>query len=261
MARMTTVRHNLWNFGLEQCCTNSGTARDTTTPGPLELFRLARSRRARARMANDSSRIAPCAACELRLAMSKITSGLRPLHRGVHNLADAPDVFVVDRVPLGSRTFWKIDLLRQLGSDASQNAFGRLGDCSSPPTPNQDRALRASSSVICRFGSSTAPRSCTTVFTAKAESLPVSLSNSAPQILLRLVVLAGGHDNGVFHRAHYNLRIQSLFPGSGRRSVVSSLAIKVFRYEPFARSKKSQDRRRAQRPSRLNLWHQIRFSR
>jgi len=32
------------------------------------------------------------------------------------------------------------------------------------------------------------------------------------EILLRLVVFAGGHDNGVFHRADYNLRINAFFP-------------------------------------------------
>ena len=32
------------------------------------------------------------------------------------------------------------------------------------------------------------------------------------QVFLRLVVLARSHHNGIFHRAHHNLRINALFP-------------------------------------------------
>ena len=40
------------------------------------------------------------------------------------------------------------------------------------------------------------------------------------EIFLRLVVLAGSHNNGVFHRAHHNLRIDSLFPAHAFDDVV-----------------------------------------
>src|SRR5438105_3650768 len=50
--------------------------------------------------------------------------------------------------------------------------------------------------------------------------LPGVLVEFGPQVFLGLVVLARGHNNGVFNRADYNLRVNTLFPAQGIDSVV-----------------------------------------
>ena len=41
-----------------------------------------------------------------------------------------------------------------------------------------------------------------------------------PQVFLRLVVLAGGDNDSVFHRRHDNLRINALLPAQGVDRIV-----------------------------------------
>ena len=61
-------------------------------------------------------------------------------------------------------------------------------------------------------GSSTCSGVSTIGLHRKGADLAGFLVEFGAQVFLRLVVLARGDNNGVFHRADYNLRINALFP-------------------------------------------------
>ncbi len=122
---------NLWNFGLEQMLHQLRYGARHHHARTLGSSFDARDHHAHALA--DGKRLQPglllARHARLRLADVKdYVRALNPLYRGVHNLAHAPDVFVVDRVPLGFADLLENHLLRQLRSDASQNTFGRFGN-------------------------------------------------------------------------------------------------------------------------------------
>ncbi len=70
-------------------------------------------------------------AAHLRFGLADIDDHIGPfdaLDGGIHDLADMPDVLVVNGVALGFAYFLKDNLLRELGSDASEDALGHFGD-------------------------------------------------------------------------------------------------------------------------------------
>src|SRR5581483_2485547 len=134
---------------------------------------------------------------------------LGPLYRGVNDLADAPDVLVIDRIALGLAHLLKDDLLGKLGGNASQHVSRLIG-----------------AQFAAHFGRGIDPLGIVERdLRERVLDQIVSLDNGAhrigadlaaffielrAQVLLRLVVLARGDDNGVFDRGNHNLWIDAL---------------------------------------------------
>ena len=142
------------------------------------------------------------------------------LHRGVHNLADTPDVLVVNRIALGFAHFLKDHLLRELCSDAPQNSFSHFGNFQLAADLRarvnlagiihcdlQLRVLHLLGRLDNRLH-------------RKCVDLACFLVQLSAQVLLCLIVFACRDNNGVFHRAHYDLRINALLFTQGVNSVV-----------------------------------------
>ena len=134
------------------------------------------------------------------------------LHCGVDDLSDAPDVFVVNRVPLRFAHLLENHLLRQLRRDASQNSFGHFRNLEFAADFERRINLARIFQRDLQVGIFHLLRSLHHGLHRKGVDLAGFLIELGPQIFLRLVVLARSHDNGVFHRADYNLRINAFFP-------------------------------------------------
>ena len=78
----------------------------------------------------------------------------------------------------------------------------------------------ASSSVICEMRVFDLLRSLDDRAHRVGADLAALLVEFGAQVLLRLVILSGGHDDGIFHRAHHDLRIDALFPAQSVDYVV-----------------------------------------
>src|SRR5579862_2883761 len=150
-----------------------------------------------------------------RLGLADIENHVRAfyaLHRGIDDLAHPPDVLVIDGVTLGLSYFLKDDLLRQLRSDASQNAVDRLRD------QQLSADCETGIQLLCVFKGNLKIRILNLLGCLHnhldyiGADLARVLVQPGTEIFLRFVVLARSHDNGIFHRADYNLRINPFFP-------------------------------------------------
>ena len=130
------------------------------------------------------------------------------LDGGVDNLAHAPDVLVVNGVALGLAHLLEDDLLGQLRGDASQNVgwlvgaqfaayFGRRIDALGVVEGDlRDRVfdlVGALDDGADRVGA----------------DLAALLVELGAEVLLRLVILSGGYDDGILDRTYDNLRIDA----------------------------------------------------
>src|SRR5580692_3158157 len=141
------------------------------------------------------------------------------LDGGVDDLAHASDVLVVNRVAFGFAHLLEDDLLRQLRSDTSQNVgrlvgaefashLGRRID----PLSVVERDLRQRIfNLLWGFNDR---------LHGIGPNLAALLIEFGAQVLLRLVVFSGGHDDGIFHRADHNLRIDAFLPAESVDYVV-----------------------------------------
>jgi len=130
------------------------------------------------------------------------------LHRGVDHFAYATDVLVVNRVAFSLAHLLKDHLLGQLRRDSTQNIGGlvraqlaanlcrRIG-----PPSLVERNLRNRIFDCLRIVHDGA--------NGVGPDLAALFVEFSPQILLRLVILAGGYNDGILHRAHDDLRIDT----------------------------------------------------
>src|SRR5215472_1222991 len=134
------------------------------------------------------------------------------LHRRVDNLSDTPDVFVVDRVSLGFANLLKDHLFRELSGDATENPVDLLGN----QQFSADLKVRIQAVGIfqrdLQVGIFDLLRRLYDGLHREGADLAAVFVELRAEVLLRFVVLARRHDNGVFHRADHNLRVDSLFP-------------------------------------------------
>ena len=158
-----------------------------------------------------------------RLCLADVKDYVRafnPLHRGVHNLAYATDVFVVDRVPLGFADLLENNLFCKLRGNASENAFSLFRDLQLAA----DFSIRIGFSRVInrdlKIRIFNLLRSLDDALHRKSANLARIFVELRAQVFLGLVVLAGGDNNGVFHRTDYNLRIDSLFPAQRINRVI-----------------------------------------
>ena len=135
-----------------------------------------------------------------------------PLHRGIDDLAHAPDVLVVNRVALGFPHLLKDDLLGQLRRNASQNAFGLLVDLQLAAQLDVGIDLARVVQRDLQDGILDLLRSLDNRLHRESADLAGFLVQFGAQVFLRLVILARGDNNGIFHRADDNLRINAFFP-------------------------------------------------
>src|SRR6266436_1738810 len=153
------------------------------------------------------------------------------LHGRVHDLTHARDVLVVNRVALRLAHLLENHLLGKLGRDAAEDAFGHFRNLQLPAHFDvrvqlasvfeghlQDRILHLLG--ILDHG---LDRECT--------DLAGVLVQFGPEVFLRLVVLAGSHHNGVFHRTDHNLRINPFFPAQRVDRVIELTCHIKFRYQ------------------------------
>ena len=155
------------------------------------------------------------------------------LHRGVDDFSHAPDVFVVNRVAFRFAHLLENHLLRQLRRDASQNAFGHFRNLQLAADFERwidlarifQRDLQVRIFHLLRRLHHGLHR--------KGVDLSGFLVELGAQIFLRLVVLARGHNNGVFHRADHNLRINAFFPAECVDRVVELACHKKVKVSTF----------------------------
>jgi len=134
------------------------------------------------------------------------------LHGCVDDFADASDVVVVNGVAFCFADLLKNDLLGKLGSDAAKNSLGDLGN--SQLSTDLDGGIDFSR-VIDRnleIGILDLFRGFHDRLDGEGMDLAGFLVELGAEIFLRLVVFAGGDDDGVFHGTHYNLRVNTFFP-------------------------------------------------
>ena len=142
------------------------------------------------------------------------------LHGRVDDFAYASDVVVVNGVAFGLADFLKNYLLGKLRSDAAENSLGDLGN--SQLSTDLDGGIDFAR-VIDRdleIGIFDLFRSFHDGLYGEGVDLAGFLVELGAEIFLRLVVFAGGDDDGVFHRTHYDLRINPFFPAQRVDSVV-----------------------------------------
>ena len=142
------------------------------------------------------------------------------LHCRIDNLADTPNVFVVDSVALSLAHLLENHLLRQLCGNASENAFGDLRNLQLSANFQVGIDLARIFQCDLQVRIFHLLGSLHHSLYRKGMNLARFLVQLRAQILLRLVVLARSHNNGVFHRANYNLRINAFFPAQRVDSVV-----------------------------------------
>ena len=177
--------------------------------------------RARSPGANDSSR--DCSFLgHARLGLAQIDDDVLAfgaLDGGVDDLAHAPDVLVVNRVALGLAHLLKDDLLGQLRRNAPQNVGRLIG---AQLAADLGRGIDALGIVQRDLGDGIFDL--VGVFDDRPDrvgpDLAAFLVQFGAQILLGLVVLSGGDDDGIFHRADHDLRIDAFLPAESVDYVV-----------------------------------------
>jgi hypothetical protein len=136
---------------------------------------------------------------------------LKPLHGGVQYLAQTMGILLVDRVPFGFPDLLKDDLLGHLGGNAAQHV-GRLviANFAAGLHLGRKRPGIVEGDLVDRIFQLLGSLNYGFVDVGPDFTrFPVQLG---PHVLLRLVVLACGQRNGVFHCGNDNLRINSLVP-------------------------------------------------
>src|SRR5581483_10628943 len=142
------------------------------------------------------------------------------LYGRIYNFIYASNVLVVNRVALGLADLLEDDLFRKLRGNAPENSFCFFWDhelatyfgvrIGLTRVINRDLQVRVLD-LLRSFDNA--------LYSESADFAGIFVELRA-QVLLRLVVLARGNNNGVFHRADYNLRINSFFPAQGVNCVV-----------------------------------------
>src|SRR6185437_6375515 len=143
-----------------------------------------------------------------------------PLYSRVDDLAHAADVLVVHSVALGFAHLLENDLLRKLRGDAAENSFGLFRNVQFPADLDIginlariiDRHLQ--SRIFDLLGR------LYNAFHCEGADLSRVFIEMGAQVFLGLVVLAGGDNNRIFHRAHHNLRINALLSTESVNCVV-----------------------------------------
>src|SRR5580704_17667641 len=142
------------------------------------------------------------------------------LHRRIDDLIHATDVFVVDRVAFGFAHLLENYLLRQLRRDASQNSFGHFRDLQLTSDFEAGINLARIFQRDLQVRIFHLLRSFNHGLDRERIDLAGILVQLGAEILLRLVVLARRHHDGVFDRADYNLGIDTFLPAQCVNRVV-----------------------------------------
>ncbi len=137
------------------------------------------------------------------------------LHRGGHHLAALVVVFVENRVALGFAYFLEDHLLGNLRGDAPQPR--RAGERVAGAMKTHFAAYLHVRIALARFFQGDLQVRVLDLLGHLHDALDrIHVNGSGlfiqctAQGLLRLQIFARGHSNGIFHRIHYNLRINAL---------------------------------------------------
>src|SRR5512143_3682225 len=132
------------------------------------------------------------------------------LHSRIDNLADVTDVFVVNRVALGLADLLKNDLLGELSRNATEDSLRNFRDQQFAAEFCVGIELASLIDRDLQVGIFNLLGSLHDRFDRVGIDLAAVFVEHGPQVFLRLIVLAGGDDNGILDRADHNARIDAL---------------------------------------------------
>src|SRR5208282_2155621 len=141
------------------------------------------------------------------------------LDGGVDDFPDTADVLVVNRVPFRLAHLLKNDLLGKLRRNSPQNIRSLVSAQLTADFGSRidalgliERDLQVGILDLLQVLNNRSHR--------VGANLAALLVQLGAQVLLRLVVLSGGHNNGILNRAHDNLRIDAFLPAQSVDYVV-----------------------------------------